>query len=528
MFVHTLGGNFLPTEAQLTPEGLAYRKKVKQWARTYALAAKTFNTGKSFNKYLPSFSKNLPVSDFLNEGITIREDQYKPIWAAINLGRSALFLGMGRGKTFIGGYIATYLQRYGKLAEQFPNNKALVVCPKSALDEWAKQLPAFFDCTVSVFPENPAADTDIVVTNYEQAHKLVSRRKEFGILLCDESQQAKNVATKTFTTIAEFCDAHLWHRFVLTGTPILNQPDDLFTQASLINPYSFDCSYSFMRDTYYKKYWVKGKGAGKGFPKETFDKRYIAHVQKIMEQSGFILPDTGEDIETEETMVKCTASPKQKELLYKLAQGYIQLSTASQLGAPNEKQTYQLHELKNIAGKELQVSSGFLKVGEELTEFPSDKLTKAVELVKKYPDEQFIIWTFFRHTSRRLHYALPESGLVYGGMANKQRNKTIKAFKDGKIKRLVMQITSGNSALNLQNCRNNIFVEYVYSAAVMRQAKARTARSGQTRLVRHWFLYTGGTADVLQLSIIKNKKKVTASIMRTYLQKQLTKLRKGA
>lgn len=526
-FVHTTGGNFLPLEAAMTPDAIKFRKSVRQWSKTYNLAARVFNRGDSFKTNLPGFAKYPPVTDFMNEGVSIRPDQYNPIWAGINLGRAALCLGMGRGKTFIGGYLSCYFQRFGAIKHNYPNNMTLVVGPKNVLGEWMTQVPEFFNCTISKFPEDTGLDTDIVVTNYEQLAKLIPHRHKFGIMILDESHKAKNAETKLFNDVAQFSDFHIWHRFTLTGTPILNRPDDLFTQLNWINPYAFDCSYEFMKENYYKHAYIKGRGGRKGFQKSTFDNKYAPRIQRIMDSNGFILPSTSEDVDVRIIREKVPMNKKQANLCTQIAKGYLHLVTPKTIGM-NTSPAPTVVQVKSALAKELQISSGFMVAGDRTIRFESPKLARVMEIMKSRPNEQFVLWTMFRETGERLNRAIPTAELIYGATSSKKRMEYIEAFKRGELKDLIMQIKSGNAGLNLQNCTHSIFVEQDWNPAVMDQAIARFARSGQTKTVNIWTIVTEGTADMLPYAAIKSKTKVTKSIMTTHATRQMQRARNGA
>lgn len=514
------GGNFLPLESGASPKAKKYRERMKSWSARYKYAAKQFNAAKDIVTDLPML-KHRPAGDFMLPGVGIREDQYAPIVAGINFGRAAMFLGMGRGKTFIGGYLANWLQRFSPLKHEFPDNKFLVLCPKSVIGEWADQIPEFFDCTISVFPTDPAADTDIVVTNYEQLHKLLPRKEEFGGLLLDESQRAKNMGTQTFEQITEFADLNIFYRFVLTGTPILNKPDDMFTQLSIVNPYAFDFSYDFMKSRYFKKVWIpKGR-----FYKESFDKRYKEKFHTILNSNSFVLPSTSEDVDIKIHEVECGLSPKQAHMIQHVAKGYITLEKSVNLRKlkGRKKQV----ELNAACIKELQISSGFMKAGDDILKFESPKLAKAMQILDQHPGEQFIVWTYFRNTTERLHAAIPGSATVYGDSSDTQRRNAIRDFKAGKLRVLIMQIKSGNAGLNLQMCTKMIFAEYDWTPANIEQAIARSARSGQTKQVTVWMLYTKCTADTVMYKAVKDKRKVTSAIMTTHITRQLRLARNG-
>ena len=218
---------------------------------------------------------------------------------------------------------------------------------------------------------------------------------------------------------------------------------------------------------------------------------------------------------------------KQASMINHILKGYIKLE--KRMTAMKVTGSKKVAELKGALAKEQQVSSGFLMAGDEVLRFPSPKLEKAMEIIDSYPEsEQFIVWTYFQETTVRMANAIKNSASIYGKTSNAQRKKNIADFKAGKLRVLVMQITSGNTGLNLQMCTKQIFVEYDFTPANIDQAIARSARSGQTNTVTVWALYTLQTADEVSIKTIRDKKKVTSAIMSTYITRKLKKLHSGS
>lgn len=106
--------------------------------------------------------------------------------------------------------------------------KVLVVTTKSAIyTAWRKTiLAAFPDDTVSVNNWHEAADW--VICNFEQLESVVEHAKDFGCIVIDEAHKVTN-PTAARTRQAFALAAAIQNRYLLTGTPVLNQPDELHT-----------------------------------------------------------------------------------------------------------------------------------------------------------------------------------------------------------------------------------------------------------------------------------------------------------
>ena len=130
------------------------------------------------------------------------------------------------------------------LREQTKNpGPALVVCPKSVMDNWHAEAERFArDLRVKVWPASQLNEfstsinsADLHVLNYTQlrilGETLSSVRWPAAIL--DEGQYIKNPSSQT-AQVARSLDAE--HRLVLTGTPIENRLLDLWSLMAFAMP----------------------------------------------------------------------------------------------------------------------------------------------------------------------------------------------------------------------------------------------------------------------------------------------------
>lgn len=80
-----------------------------------------------------------------------------------------------------------------------------------------------------------ASDAPYVVLNYELTWRDLSVLKglETDVLVLDEAQRARNFRTKTAATLKSIPSRFL---FVLTGTPVENRLDDLYSIMQLVDP----------------------------------------------------------------------------------------------------------------------------------------------------------------------------------------------------------------------------------------------------------------------------------------------------
>lgn len=138
---------------------------------------------------------------------------------------------MGTGKTVIS--LAYFVERHlGGAA----SNPSLIMAPASMLWTWAKEARKFApDLKVVVLhgPERHAilkdvADHHVVITSYKLAHSDIAKLAavEWDTVVLDEAHHVRNRDTKTAATIRKL---HARVKFALTGTPINNHLEDLWS-----------------------------------------------------------------------------------------------------------------------------------------------------------------------------------------------------------------------------------------------------------------------------------------------------------
>lgn len=157
----------------------------------------------------------------------------------------ALFWEPGAGKTYATVHIAKTRFKRGEI------DLVVVFCPNSIKQVWPREfalwapgVPLNFQVMKpgATLKRPKAGVLDVVVvaieslsqgSTYSKVMEYVKGRR--AMTVCDESSRIKNpasVRTKNATNIAW----STWYRMILTGTPVLQGPHDLFAQMRFLNP----------------------------------------------------------------------------------------------------------------------------------------------------------------------------------------------------------------------------------------------------------------------------------------------------
>jgi SNF2 family DNA or RNA helicase len=135
--------------------------------------------------------------------------------------------------------------------------RVLVVLPASLKAEWEDQIARFTDLSVTVVSgPRPArlrlyeADTFFLLVNYEQVlidRQDINRIISPDIVILDEAQRIKNWQTKTAQAVKELRSPYA---FVLTGTPLENRIDEVYSIVQYLDPRLLGPLFRFNRDFY--------------------------------------------------------------------------------------------------------------------------------------------------------------------------------------------------------------------------------------------------------------------------------------
>ncbi|OXB69503.1 UNVERIFIED_CONTAM: hypothetical protein H355_015274, partial [Colinus virginianus] len=161
---------------------------------------------------------------------------------------------MGLGKTLQTISILAFLQ-----FEKGIPGPHLVICPRSTLDNWFKEVkkwcPRFRPARLHGTAEEreiiyntvlTKGQFDVCITTYEMVikdcHKLASSRFKWNYLVMDEAHRIKNEKSVLSEVVRRFRSRR---RLLITGTPLQNNLRELWALLNFIMPQLFDSTLNF-------------------------------------------------------------------------------------------------------------------------------------------------------------------------------------------------------------------------------------------------------------------------------------------
>ena len=127
----------------------------------------------------------------------------------------------------------------------------LIICPKSVLGVWESELQSWLDLPYKIQITTskdfqPPFKGSVTLINYDLCHKFRDELLEtnvFDVLICDEAHYLKSLDAKRTKAIfgngSEMPCIPAINLWLLTGTPVLNRPVELYPLLRAIRPMEF-------------------------------------------------------------------------------------------------------------------------------------------------------------------------------------------------------------------------------------------------------------------------------------------------
>ncbi len=398
---------------------------------------------------------------------------------------------MGLGKT---------IQALSWLAlkkERSAGGPTLVVAPTSLLFNWRDEAARFTpDLSVLTYAGLDRAslaeffsEHDLVLTTYGLLRRDIEvlRLLRWSCLILDESQAIKNPDSQT-AKAARILEADL--RLCMTGTPLENRLDELWSQMHFLNPNMLGSRTGF--DAKFGKPVAQGDEAAREL------------LQRVIRP--FVLRRTKEAVakdlpEKQESLIRCDMSPGQAKVYARLRDHY-----RSEILAAVAAQGLNHSKIKVLEGllRLRQAACHPELVGENAA---SGKLDELVRTLHEVVDEghKALVFSQFTKFLALIRKRLEAEGLPYeyldGRTPAKTRAQRVAAFQEPSGPPVFcISLKAGGVGLNLTAADYVFIMDPWWNPAVEAQAVDRTHRIGQDKKV---FAYRLISADSIDEKVVK-------------------------
>jgi hypothetical protein len=407
---------------------------------------------------------------------------------------------MGLGKTLQALAWLAWLRKTTLHAQPPAPSSSLVVCPKSVMDNWHAEANRFYpDLRVRLWRGEPGAELsaarencDLLVINYTQLRYLSPEIASAPWLaaILDEAQCIKNPSSQT-AQAARALKAE--HRLALTGTPIENRLQDLWSVFAFAMPGALGNRTHFLR-----RFDSKDDPLAR--------RRLAARVRP------FLLRRTKAQVEKDlpdrvEEDLLCEMEGEQKNLYH------AELKRARQLllGLKTDKQLNQgrFHVLTSLL-RLRQICCHPALVDANLREAESAKVSALEDLLEPLLEEghKVLVFSQFVTMLDLLRENVKQRGWPHFYLAGETENRgelvrKFQSAKDGAV--FLISLKAGGFGLNLTAASYVVLFDPWWNPAVENQAIDRTHRIGQSSKVMAYRLLVRDSVEQKIRALQKHK-----------------------
>ncbi len=396
-----------------------------------------------------------------------------------------LFMEQGTGKT-----IPT-LTRLNELIQSKAVKTALVICPKSVMGSWDRDIQ-MFDAE-----SQTRLKTHVEVINYDKVwrydrNKFNQYDRQYDVIVIDEAHSIKNRTSKRAAFILKLA-VRAKYRYALTGTPISNgQLENFWSLICFLDPYS-------VGSRVYSNIFRIADG-GKGSYYEFLEKYALLDQfhKPYRYRNVTALQEIVDDYSYRVTKNECLDLPD------KLPDEIIELELPDKkLYKEIAKHSASL-DIEFVADNPLvklsklrQIASGFLidDSGSKI-ELKCEKISALDEFLDGF-DKKLVIFAEFTRSIDNIVALLKKRKLKTIVLDGRQKDKSIwRNFQsDESIRVIVCQYVSGCQGIDLFAADTILYYEPTLRSNILEQSRDRIHRNGQTQKCSYIHFITKGTVE---------------------------------
>jgi SNF2 family DNA or RNA helicase len=397
-------------------------------------------------------------------------------------GRAMVADQMGLGKTVVA---------IGFAAKK--NYKVLVVCPKSTVVNWMREIKRFTGKNAVCWASEGRlgrSDAQYQVINYDIVGKHLKElnKMKFDLLVCDEATYLKNRTTKRSKNVLGYWKERKKYPGIktkyclfLTGTPVLNRPVEAYHLLNYLDKNRFNNFFHFTQ-----KYggW---RGSEPQNLEELHERTKDLVIRRVKKDVLTELPD------------------KQRNDLY------VEMTK-------EDMREYNTH-LSTLFRKWRQLGKPTVAEMPAIQQFLiQKKMPKAIEVIDELleADRGVLVFSVYIEPLKQLlkHYG-DDAAMVYGQMKGKERQESIDKLSTGRAKVGLFSIGAGSMGIDgiQKQIDTVIFLDQWWVPSVHEQAEDRVHRIGQNNKVQIFYMLCENTIDEYMRGILTEKQQVIDTVV---------------
>lgn len=446
-----------------------------------------------------SSSEEKQISESISNGVNakLRSYQLEGVrWLAtmrINHHGCLLADEMGLGKTL---QVLSHLYALGKT--DMPH---LVIAPTSLLYNWQSEIKKFipsWENRIGVQLHMPNKTKQLLIVSYDILRLNIDKYKqiEYDTIIIDEAQIIKNRETQKYKAIRALKSLH---HIILTGTPIENSIDDIWSHFMILMP-EIKTLYTSLNKRCQSK----------------TDKSFLELSRKFLKP--FILRRTKQEVLKDlpkliEKTVYVEMSSAERHLYDNVHKMVLMALSNGVSGRIESIALEGLLRLRQVCVSPALLPHSLYKISNNSV---SSKLLMAMDYIETFrgKGEKVLVFSQFVGALEEMEKILAIRGFYYEKIYGDTRDRVtpIERFQKSKdISVFLISLKAGGVGLNLTAASNVILLDDWWNPAVEDQAFARAHRIGQNQNVMVFRFICKNTIEekVLQL---QDKKRETIDL----------------
>lgn len=388
--------------------------------------------------------------------------------------------------------------------------KALIVLPSSLVFNWYNEAVKFTPHFSKIqyigndrkLLASRLESSDLIFTSYSIVHRDISilEKYNFRYLILDESQYIKNKNSKIFKAINKINTAH---KMALSGTPIENSLDDLWSQMQFINPDILG-TYTFFVENF--KIPIEKKQ----------DENSLSEIKNLIQP--YILRRTKEQVlkdlpELTEQIYYCDMDPEQEKLYEK------EKSKARNFLLKTDGSSPDKISIINTLMKLRQLSNHPKMIDHE-SEIDSGKyiaVTNYLESLVRGKQKTIIFSSFVTNLSFYTNWC-KENKIdfceITGETPASKREQQVNLFQEKEEPLLFfISLKAGGVGLNITKASYVLFLDPWWNPFAEKQGVGRAHRIGQLNKVNVIRFISKNTVEEKIIKLQENKKLLSDSLL---------------
>lgn len=440
----------------------------------------------------------VPLYPYQKEGIRF----------AFQAGKAIIADEMGLGKTIQAIGTAELMKKYKLISS------VLILCPTSLKYQWKKEIEKFTHSTVIVIEGNHLTRRKLY--DAEEFYKIVSYNSmsndikilealHTDFLIMDEVQRLKNWKTQ-ISQSARRIEAD--YAVVLSGTPLENKLEELYSVAQFVDQYCLGPYYQFMNETVVTN--ETGKVVGYKNLNEVGKRLSAVLIRRRKRDVALQLPERQDKI----LFVPMTKEQREMhdEYQHQVSMLVYKWTRHRFLSEKDRKRL-----LLFLSQMRMVCDSTYILDQKSRFDTKIEETMNILSSVFESGDEKVVIFSQWERMARLVAAELDKMGIQYeylhGGVPSEKRKDLMENFTTNPESRVFLSTDAGSTGLNLQAASILINLDLPWNPAVLEQRIARIYRLGQQRNIQVINMVASQTIEERMLSTLNFKSSLFEGIL---------------